>query len=55
MRRTVISMWQSSNVSIDTIRNQVGHTDANTTLNNYTYDVTTVEEQARLLNDSLNF
>jgi len=54
IRCTYISMLRDSGMSFEKIAEEVGHQSVVTTMNNYSFDVNSDEENKRILNQSLN-
>jgi cyanate lyase len=48
-------MLRDAGMSFEKIAEEVGHQSVATTMNNYSYDVNTDEENRRILNQGLNF
>lgn len=53
IRSTYISMLRDAGMSFEKIAEEVGHQQIQTTMNNYSFDVNTNEENLRLMNDGL--
>ena len=48
-------MLRDAGMSFEKIAEEVGHQQIQTTMNNYSFDVNTNEENLRMLNDGLRF
>ncbi len=55
IRSTYISLLRDAGMSFEKIAEEVGHQSVITTMNNYSFDVNSDEENRRILNNSLNF
>lgn len=55
IRSTFISMLRDAGMSFEKIAEEVGHQQIQTTMNNYSFDVNTNEDNIRMLNAGLNF
>lgn len=55
IRSTYISLLRDAGMSFEKIAEEVGHQSVITTMNNYSFDVNSDEENRRILNNGLNF
>ena len=54
-RATFVSILRDAGMSFEKIAEIVGHKQIQTTMNNYSYDVSTDEENRKMLNSALDF
>ena len=54
IRSTYISRLRDAGMSFEKIAEEVGHQQIQTTMNNYSFDVNTDEENLRMMNAGLN-